>query len=103
MAVDEDRVTVDAVARDVRNIVRAIDDPDSPANGFHNVQQHVICDILRLMTDLLVKFHGRTGRSKESPSAGAVHKGPIAKFGRYAGVASDQLAALRFTPLRSAT
>ena len=57
MPVDEDGVTVNAVARNIGNVVRAVDDSYAPAQRSSHIEQDVIVDVFRLLAQSLVQFH----------------------------------------------
>jgi hypothetical protein len=45
MPVDENSMAVNAVSRNVGNVVRAIDDSYAPAQRFHHIEQDGIIDV----------------------------------------------------------
>ena len=55
MSIDKDRVGVDAVARDVRDIVAVVDQADAPADGPNDIKQDIVLDVLRFRPELLVQ------------------------------------------------
>jgi hypothetical protein len=59
MPVDEDSMAVDAIARNVGNVVRAIDDSYAPAQRLNYIEQDVIVDVFRPVAQFLVQFHPR--------------------------------------------
>jgi hypothetical protein len=65
MAVDENRAPVHAITRDVRNVVSAID-AHAPSDRFDCVGEHVVGDILGLMSDLALQIHEKTPVAQES-------------------------------------
>jgi hypothetical protein len=45
MPVDEDRMAVDTVARNIGDVVRATDDSYAPAQRLNHIEQDVIVDV----------------------------------------------------------
>jgi hypothetical protein len=84
MAIDEDGMTVGAVAGDVGNIVLAAHSPDPPADRSDNVEQNRIINIFRLVPDFLLQLHrdfecaplGRSG-STDRARAGSAPAEPM--------------------------
>ena len=69
MAVDKDRVAIDAVACDVGYIVGAAYDAVASPDRLHRIQHHRVFDVFRFMPDFLLKTSCLVGPRNRIPTS----------------------------------